>query len=74
MTFMELAEPEPFITAEDLMPRLHISSKVTLQRYLDAGLPSHQITPRGRRLYLWSEVQAWVVKSRCTSPAPGQVA
>jgi hypothetical protein len=70
---MELEIAEPFITAEDLMTRLHVTSRVTLTRYMAAGLPSHQITPRGRRLYLWSEVQAWV-KSRCTSPAPGEVA
>jgi hypothetical protein len=69
---MELdQEDTTFIDEEELMRRLHVTSKVTIIRYREAGLPSHQITPRGRRLYVWTEVAAWV-KSRCTSPAPGQ--
>lgn len=34
--------------------------------------PSHQIVPRGRRLFIESEVHEWVTKSRCIDTAPGQ--
>jgi len=46
--------------------------KDTLVAYVkDRGLPAHQVTPRSQRWYLHSEVLEWV-RSRCTSPAPGQ--
>jgi predicted DNA-binding transcriptional regulator AlpA len=65
----EPAADEPFLVDEDVMERLHIGSKMTLYRYIRDGLPCHRVRPNSPRLYIWSEVSAWV-KSRCTAPAP----
>ena len=61
------------LTSAEVMELLRISSLVTLQRYIDAGLPSHQPMPRGQRLFDKAEVIGWI-KSRWTAKTPGQQA
>lgn len=36
--------------------------------------PSHQIVPRGRRLFIESEVHDWVARFRCIDTTAGQEA
>ena len=49
------------------------SSKPAVYRLIDEGLPRHQLIPRGRVRFDRLEVVSWI-DSRCTTPAPGQVA
>jgi predicted DNA-binding transcriptional regulator AlpA len=68
MSFVSAPPPEGWFTARQIREYLQISEP-TLYRWLRAGLPSHQIVPGGRRLYLPSEVQSWI-QCRCIAPAP----
>ncbi len=76
MTAMKFPTNSPSDTIlfdDDVMQMLDVS-KETLVSYVKVrGLPAHQVTDRSQRWFLYSEVLDWV-KSRCTSPAPGQVA
>lgn len=74
MTLMSFDVPTHYQTVQQVADLLHVQP-VTIYRWLKLPdpIPSHQVTPRGRRLFDPTEVQAWV-KSRCTSPTPGQVA
>lgn len=79
MTFDQKRRPDPaatlprFLTIPEVMAMLRIRSKVTLAKYVKAGLPAHQMVKNGQILFDPAEVETWV-KSRCTSPDPGQVA
>jgi len=60
-----------YLTAEETMRVLRITSRTTLQKRIDAGLKVHR---DGRRLLFDPADVAAYVDFRCTSPAPGQVA
>jgi predicted DNA-binding transcriptional regulator AlpA len=60
-------------TTEQVMKRLH-TSRQTLYKYLEAGLPSHQPGgPNSTRLFDPIEVDEWV-RSRCSDPSAGEAA
>jgi excisionase family DNA binding protein len=68
-------DPSPqYLTVQQVADLLQVQP-VTIYRWLKLPepIPSHQVTPRGRRLFDRGEVQQWV-RFRCTSPTPGQVA
>lgn len=61
-----------FISPTAMAKRLGIA-RMTLYRWMEAGCPSHQPMPGGRRLMDPVEVDEWI-RLRCTSPAPDQKA
>jgi excisionase family DNA binding protein len=65
--------PRPFLTATEVCEALRIS-RPTLSRWMKDGMPAHQVNPnRGRLFFDLAEVNDWI-KSRCSSPTPGQEA
>jgi hypothetical protein len=60
-----------YLNAEEMMALLHIASRTTLQKRIDAGLKVHRV---GRRLLFDPADVASFVDSRCTTPDAGQVA
>ena len=72
MTLMSFAPITRYMTVQQAadMPSVQ---PVTIYQVCPEPIPSHQVTPRGRRLFDPDEVHEWV-RFRCTSPAPGQVA
>jgi hypothetical protein len=69
---VEPAQTAPtYLTAEETMRMLRITSRTTLQRRIEDGLRVHR---SGRRLLFDPADVAAFVDSRCTSPTPGQVA
>jgi len=45
----------------------------TVYRWMKLGMPSIQVVKNGKRYFDLDEIDAWL-KSRSTSPVPGQVA
>ena len=74
MTLMSFVPTPQYQTVQEVADLLQVQP-VTIYRWLklEDPIPSHQVRPRGRRLFDPTEVQAWV-RSRCTSPDAGQVA
>lgn len=61
-----------WLTTEGVMDYLGITSRTTLQSWIDHGLPVHNITARARR-FDQAEVDEWV-RSRCSDPGAGDAA
>jgi predicted DNA-binding transcriptional regulator AlpA len=61
-------ELDRYLSANQVCALLHITRR-TLTAWIQAGLPVHQIVPRGRLFFDSDEVDAWIM-SRCTSTAP----
>jgi predicted site-specific integrase-resolvase len=62
--------PEPFVGADAVLHHLGGISRMTLWRYVQAGMPVHT-TRNGRHLYKLSEVDHWLFESACTATPPG---
>jgi hypothetical protein len=62
------------MSAAETAEMLHVSvHTLYLWLKLPDPPPSHQIVPRGRRLFIASEVHDWVMaRSRCIAPTPGE--
>jgi excisionase family DNA binding protein len=71
VTRMELGPIPPGYLSLDQTCKMLGISHPTLYRWIKVGLPSHQVTPKGRRLFLADEVRDWL-KSRCIDTAPDQ--
>lgn len=78
ITRMSLDEhPIPrYMSAAETAEMLHVSvHTLYLWLKLPDPPPSHQIMPKGRRLFIASEVHEWVLaRSRCIDTAAGEVA
>ena len=64
-------DKDEWVLTPDVIRYLGITTP-TLYRWMDAGLPSHQVIPRGKRYFVIREVDAWI-NSRRTSPEAGRV-
>jgi len=63
-------DANPYLTAEEVAIHLRVSY-ATVGRWVKLGLPTHQATTRGRRLFDLVEVDSWL-KSRWSAPNPDQ--
>ena len=71
MTTMKLETP--FLTVDEVCELLGVQ-KPTLYRYMnDLGMPFHQVVRRGKRYFVASEIEEWVM-SRCINPTPASTA
>jgi hypothetical protein len=69
--------PEPFVSGATVRAHMGDVTSVTLWRWCQEGCPYH-LTRNGKRLYLLSEVEAWMfdtqgdARFKRTDSAPGE--